>query len=332
MVDRIKTVILVSVITVLVWVFAEAESLQHRDISVGVQFVTDTPGELAIEAEDGLRCKVSLSGNASAIAAADELAHAGPVVLHAGSPGIPATPGDYIVSLRDALRNDPQLKTLGLSIDRVEPQEAKVRVEAVEMRQARVVVDVGEAELDGVPEVKPAIARLYIPADLAGAIGKTPEVFATLRPEDLARLVAGKRETVPQVRLELPLALKNKKAARIEPQTAQVTLAVRTRQATTELSGVPVQVRMAPGELSRWDIAIPEQDRFIPKVKVSGPADLIEQVKRGEIKVTATVSLSFEDLEKAVTQKEVVFCDLPSPLKFETESRLIHLTVKKREK
>ncbi|MGH7242199.1 MAG: hypothetical protein ACREJD_02140 [Phycisphaerales bacterium] len=332
MIERLKTISLVSIITILVWVFAEAESLQRRDVRFTLQFVSDAPDERAIQADDSFRGNIAIgfSGSASAFVSAEELSRAGPLTLAIGSGGIPSTPGEYVVSLREAMRSDPALRKLGLTIDRVEPATVRVHVEAMEVRTARVIVDVGESELDGVPEVKPPIVKVYLPSDVAGAAGYAPEVYAKIRPDDLARLLAGRRETVSQVQLELPIALKNKRAARIDPPTASVTLAVRKRQSSLELTGVPVQVRMAPGELSRWDVTIPEQDRFIPKVTVSGPADLIDRVKRGEYKVAGSVNLSFEDLEKGITQKEVVFSELPTLLKFETDTRLVRVSIKKR--
>ncbi|MBL8876828.1 MAG: hypothetical protein JNM86_13615 [Phycisphaerae bacterium] len=332
MIDRIKTISLVSIITLLVWVFAEAESLQRRDVRFTLQFASDVPAERAIQVDDSFRGSITVgfSGSASAFVPAEELARTSPLTLPIGSPGIPATPGEYVVSLRDALRADPELRKLGLTVDRVEPATVRVHVEAIEVRTARVVVSVGDSELEGVPEVSPATVKVFLPADAAGAAGSSLEVFGALRPEDLARLIPGRRETVPQVRLELPAALKNKRSARIEPATAQVTLAVRKRTSSLELTGVPIQVRMAPGELSRWDVTIPEQDRFIPKLTVSGPAELIDQVKRGEIKIAGTVNLSFEDLEKGITQKEVVFSELPSLLKFESDTKLVRVGIKKR--
>ncbi len=332
MLDRIKTILLVSIITLLVWVFAEAESLQRRDVRLELLFVTDAPSERFVEVADeeyrGV-VSVSLSGSAAAISGSEDLSRGGPLKLVVGSTVVPASPGDNLIAVREALRSLPQFKAGGLTIDRVEPAMLRVRVTPLEVRDARIKVDVGEAELDGVPEARPVNAKVYLPKDQspAGPI----EVLATLRPEDLNRLVSGRRETVPQVKLDLPAALRRLPGARIEPANASVTLAVRSRQATAELSGVPVQVRLAAGELARWEISIPEQDRFLTKVRVSGPADMIEQVKRGEIKVVASVSLSFEELERGITQKEVGFGDLPSPLRFETDSRLVRVSIKKRE-
>jgi hypothetical protein len=332
MFDRIKTILLVSIITLLVWVFAEAESLQRRDVRVELLFVSDAPSERFVEiADEGYRgvVSVSLSGSATVISESEELTRGGALRIVVGTPAVPASPGENLIAVREALRTLPQFGAAGLTIDRVEPATLRVRVTPLDVRDARIKVDVGEAELDGVPEARPVNAKVYLPKDQApsGPI----EVSATLRPEDLNRLVSGRRETVPQVRLELPAALRRLPGARIEPANASVTLAVRSRQATTELSGVPVQVRLAAGELSRWEISIPEQDRFLPKVKVSGPADMIEQVRRGEIKVVAAVSLSFEELERGITQKEVGFGDLPSPLRFESDSRLVRVSIKKRE-
>lgn len=332
MLDRLKTILLVSIITLLVWVFAEAESLQRRDVRLELQFVTDAPTERFVEiADEGYRgvVSVSLSGSAAAISSSEDLTRGGPLKLVIGSPTVPASPGENLIAVREALRTLPQFKAEGLTIDRVEPVSLRLRVTPLEVRDARVKVDVGEAELDGVPEARPGSAKVYLPKDQAPA--GPIEVSATLRQEDLNRLVSGRRETVSQVRLELPAALRRLPGARIEPAAASVTLSVRSRQATTELSGVPVQVRLAAGELSRWEISIPEQDRFLPKVRVSGPADMIEQVKRGEIRVVASVSLSFEELERGITQKEVGFGDLPSPLRFETDSRLVRVAIKKRE-
>lgn len=332
MLERVKTILLVSIITLLVWVFAEAESLQRRDVRVELLFVTDAPSERYVEvADEDYRgvVSLSLSGSAAAISQSEDLNRSGPLKLVVGSSSVPASPGENLIAVREALRSLPQFGAEGLTIDRVEPATLRVRVTPLEVRDARIKVDVGEAELDGVPEARPVNAKVYLPRDQA-PLGPI-EVSATLRPEDLNRLVSGRRETVPQVRLELPVSLRRMPGARIEPAMASVTLAVRSRQATTELSGVPVQVRLAAGELARWDISIPEQDRFIPKVRVSGPADMIEQVKRGEIRVAASVSLSFEELERGITQKEVSFADLPGPLRFETDARLVRVSIKKRE-
>ncbi|MBY0112425.1 MAG: hypothetical protein K2Y21_06360 [Phycisphaerales bacterium] len=332
MLERIKTILLVSVITLLVWVFAESESLQRRDLRIELQFVSDVPTERFIEVADegfGGVVTVSLSGGATAISSVEDFARGGGLRLSIGNPAFLATPGEHTVPLREALRALPQFRASGLTIERVEPAAVRVRIVALETRDARVRVDVGEADLDGVPEVRPVTPKVYVPVN---SVPPGPiEVVAPIRPDDIARLVSGRRESLSQVKLELPPNLRSVHGARIEPATASVTLAVKVRQASTELSGVPVQVRLAAGELSRWEISIPEQDRFIPKVRVSGPADQVEQVKRGEIKVVASVSLSFEELERGITQKEINFGDLPSQLRFEYDTRLVRVSIKKRE-
>ena len=89
-------------------------------------------------------------------------------------------------------------------------------------------------------------------------------------------------------------------------------------------------VRMAPRELARFDVTLNEADQFLREVKVTGPGDLLDQLARDEFKVVATLSLTYEDLERGITSKEAAFSDMPSNLVFDSPNRLIRITVKKR--
>lgn len=334
MIDRVKTITIVTLVTLLVWVFAEAESLQRREIRFDIMFVSDQPGDRAIQVLETPEFRgsviVGFSGNASSFAAAEALAQSGPLRLSIGNPAIPATPGENLVVMREALRASTLVRGLGLTVERVEPSGVRVRIDEVVTRDVRLGVNAGDAELEGTPEIKPPTVRLTVPRTLEHELIGLTELRARVRPEDLSRLVAGRRETVPSAPVELPQALRDQRAVRVEPASVSVSLTLRTRQSTIELTGVPVLVRLAPGELGRWDISIPEQDRFLAKVRVSGPADLVEQVKRGELRVAAYISLTFDELERGITQKEVSFADLPGLLRVESESRLVRVSIKRR--
>src|SRR5262249_45340484 len=118
---------------------------------------------------------------------------------------------------------------------------------------------------------------------------------------------------------------------KIEPPVVDIALTLRTKTASIKVPSVPVHVRIAPGELSKWDIEIPEQDRFLTDVTVSGPSDLVKQVQDKPVPLTATVSLSFEEPERMVPSKEAVFCPLPTRLHFDVPNKTIRLKIKRRE-
>ena len=47
--------------------------------------------------------------------------------------------------------------------------------------------------------------------------------------------------------------------------------------------------------------------------------------------LVATVSLSFEELERSIPSKEAVFCDLPTGLHFDVANKTVRLKIKRRE-
>ena len=118
---------------------------------------------------------------------------------------------------------------------------------------------------------------------------------------------------------------------RVEPQTADVQFKLRSRTKSITIPSVPVQVRLAPSELNNWTVDIPDEDRFLTDVKVSGPRDLVEQVENGDVQLVAVVSLSFRELEQKIPTKDVSFGDLPSALQIESAKKQIKLTITKRE-
>src|SRR5438094_723468 len=80
----------------------------------------------------------------------------------------------------------------------------------------------------------------------------------------LARLNPGRKETITGVRLAPAAGLAAIPRLRIvEPTTVDISLTLRSKTATIKIASVPVHVRIAPSELNKWDIEIPEQDRFL---------------------------------------------------------------------
>ena len=91
------------------------------------------------------------------------------------------------------------------------------------------------------------------------------------------------------------------------------------------------------GSVSTRDIATAvSEDRFLTGVSVTGPRELIEQIRTEKLKVIAWVPLTWEELERAagsggVIEKPAVFSDLPEPvLKFDAERLTVRLSISRR--
>lgn len=334
--SRIKSYGLVTVITAVIWVFAEAESLRTKQVSAEVVFQGDPSGERVIDVADGQgwrgRVELTVEGSAAGLDRLQSRLNRQAIKLTPGMDGVAGESGEQTVDLRLALRAHPDLRDMGATVSKTDPPTVKVRVDQMVPRELRVEVQAPDGELDGVPETRPAKVKVRLPASDAASLGPEATAVVKLDAAMLSKLVPGRVETVSGVPLALPSWIVPGRA-RIEPASVDVQLKLRSRTATVVVPSVPVQVRMAAVELGKWDVVIPETDRFIKDVKVTGPSDLVNQVKSGEIKVLATVSLGFEELERGVTSKEASFTDFASqlPLKFEADNKVVRVTVKKRE-
>lgn len=334
--SRVKSYGLVTVITAVIWVFAEAESLRTKQVWAEVMFQGDPSGERVIDVVDGQgwrgRVELTVEGSAAGLDRLQSRLNRQPIKLAPGMDGVSAESGEQSVELRVALRAHPDLREVGGTITKTDPPTVKVRVDQMVPRELRVEVQAPDGELDGVPETRPAKVRVRLPASDAASLGAEATAVAKLDASMLSKLVPGRVETVTGVPVALPAWIVPGRA-RIEPPSVDVQLKLRSRTATVTVPSVPVQVRIAAVELGKWEIEIPETDRFIRDVKITGPSDLVNQVRTGEIKILATVSLGFEELERGITSKEVTFTDFSAqlPLKFEADNRVVRLTVRKRE-
>jgi hypothetical protein len=116
---------------------------------------------------------------------------------------------------------------------------------------------------------------------------------------------------------------------RLLPPRADLELTVRSRRTSATVDSVPVQVMLPALLATQWDVAT--EQPFFSDVQASGPSELIDQLKRGELRVYAVVALSADELDRAIPSKEAVFTTLPaSPLTFKTDNPIVKLTIARR--
>lgn len=338
--DRIKTILAVTGITCLIWVFAESEGLRTQDIEFQVQLDAETGADRVVEVLDPpapgnlIRVTATVDGSVDAIDRAERRARKGSVMLSPGLPGFSKDPGEQVVGLAGLLAAQPELGGLGLSFKKTEPESVKVFVDTTATRQVPLKLVTPGGELDGPADIKPDQVTLSGPAAILAKIPAGDAATINLDADSFARLVPGRRETLLNLRIQPPAAVASSPRVKLAPATAEVNLTVRSRSTSVRVASVPVHIRIAPAEMSKFDVEIPEQDRSLIDVTVTGPADFIKQVEAKAVPLIAEVPLSYEELERGITQKDASFTltpQLPTPVKFEVANRTVHLKIKRRE-
>lgn len=338
--DRFKTIAAVTGITCLIWVFAESEGLRSQDVEFQVQFDAEPGADRVVDVLDQpapgniLRVTATIDGSSDAIDRAERRARKGPVLVSPGLPGFAKDPGEQIVSIAGMLAVQPELSGLGLSFKKADPESVKVNVDTTASRQLPVKLITPGGEVDGPPEIKPDQVTISAPAAVIAKIPAGAFASINLDADAFARLVPGRRETLLNIRIQPPGEIGTAPRVKLVPPTAEVNLTARSRSTSVRVASVPVHIRIAPAEMSKFDVDIPEQDRALIDVTVTGPAEFIKQVESKTVPLIAEVSLSYEELERGLTQKDAAFTltpQLPTPVKFDVANRTVHLKIKRRE-
>lgn len=303
-----RTLALTIVVTLLIWLYAEAESLTRVQQEVKVSFISPT-GSTLVRPVDGWTGLVRLSFEGAAAALARTPRN---FELVPGAIGVPADDGEHTVDLRVALRAHPAWAQSGVSLLAVEPPTARIRVRAMEtVADIEIRPDLGAIDLATPATIEPARASVVLPKAVADRLRALPE-GPHLLAKPTAQAAQGLREgqaTRVRARLALPSHLEDADAT-LTPREVDISVTVRARTTRAALPPVPVQTLLPPGDAGRFRITVGEEDRFLRDVSMQGPLDVIEAVQSRAWSVVAVVVLSTDDLEQRVTSKRTAFAIL----------------------
>lgn len=310
MLTRARTFIVVTILALLVWILAESQTLRIQSAAGQIRFETGSNTRVVrVNPTDPFRGTVELrlSGSAGRM---DDLLEAlrQPIAVNVDSES-PSGTGLRVVNLRDALRLTPEFEQSGISLIEVNPRFVQVEVDELVQRDVPVRIELPDVEVQGAARAEPETVRFSLPRSISEALPvEEAYVRATVQPDQIANLPTGRPQRIASVRVVPSPALAEAWQARQSRAQVGVTLTLRSRTETEVLPTVPVQVRVAPTELLRFDISIPEEDRFLHDVTVRGPSTAIERMRNDpNLRPVAVIALSFEELERGLTAKDAIF-------------------------
>ncbi len=330
----LKTACIVTIVSALIWLYAESESVRTEEFrSVRVNFTVPTGSEravwLAADRTSAMSINITLEGPTAAIDALRRVL-ATPLELSPGS-GLRAESGVQVVQFREALRRHPSIRRTPVTIVDVSPAEVSVHVDDLVRVPMPVRVELPrEFELSSPAQLSAAQATVVMPASLRDRVGESAFVSAAIERERLERLTRDRLERITDVRLQAPMSIRTEPFVRVEPPDTVVSLTLKGQRVSIVLPTVFVEIQIAPELLRNWIVEIPPEERFLRGVTVTGPADLVAQIERTGL--VAYVRILSEDLERQIQSKEAVFYELPgSALEFQVENRRVSLRIQRRE-
>ncbi len=327
--EQIKTVLLVTLIAALIWIWAEGESFSSVTVNPRVSFVKDS-GDIEVVPDENWRgtVRLQLEGSNVAIKQAEQLLGTA-LILKPGQPGVPLTPGDReTVNLVEVVKQNASVRQLGITVVDVDPPDVAVSITRYVERDLPVRPDFPrDIELMGEPTVTPARVVVRMPERLADRLTENDFARVTVPRSD----VQGAREDATQT-LQLPVTLpgllSGVRGVVVDKEQASVAFRVRKNVDTVTLASVPVWVSIPPTETSSWDIEV--KDMFLRDVVFTGPTDQIRRIRERTFVPIAQVQLTSDELERGVSSKDATIDGLPVGIVFVAPSKSVGLVVKRR--
>ena len=288
-------IISVTAITLLVWLWAEGQIIKENRLDdLRVDFVAPTGEMLRIDPA-GVNVRVDYKASASRITGLER-------ALGERNNRIQVTvnEGDTAISLQQAIQLNEVFDNLGIVVDRVDPETEKIDVvKLVTVKDVPVKADwTGKASFAEQPTVDPNVVSVTLPeADVSVLNGYLP-LKAELLPSDWQGAAENEKQTV-DVKITMPYVLENNGAV-VNPSTVSVAFTVKKQTATFVIKTVPIYISAPPTSLDQYKVQLGEGDQDLQDVRLDGPEDLIEQIKKGEIKIFAEIRPTKADLEGGI--------------------------------
>lgn len=316
--ESLETVLVVTVITMLIWLYAEGETIQTQERDISVRFVAPTTG-LAItvagqEPDTPAATTVSISATLQASSGdwtrISDWVHNETVEIEVNAPK--TDDEEQTLNLLDALNSSPLAEEVRAFVKEVSPESITVRVQTLETVEMGLRVDPGELELTAdEPTFSPDTIEVQLPTEDAKRVedfnlklvARLDKIDADTLKEDTHNVVS--------VELSLPPELQNRPHIKLARASVDVTFLVDKLTEEIELPRVQVRLTISDEITGLYQIQIdPDTQRFIT-VTLRGPKEAINRIKEEPDLVRAQIILKLSDLPDDASHAAPLYIDVP---------------------
>ncbi len=293
--EKFETWVIVTVITALVWLYAEATVLQQVTAQpIQVRFTLPAGQEFAVSPHGSITARVSFNASSGQVQQFRALTNQPldielePVVFDAVS--------QEVVILNDAILR-AGLAELGITDITTDPPTQTVTLKPLRTVDLRVEFQTDNLSLDpsSPPVATPERVQVVVPIDVAREL-RDSIVIARLSDVVSGDNPTGNREQVARnVPLEFPANVElNSPWTRVSTQDVQVNYTLERPDDTITLERVPLFVNLPVSLQQEYAVRPADDAKFLLDVQLQGPSATIDRIRandpafpvRAELRVT----------------------------------------------
>lgn len=327
----VGTFVSVTVIAVLVWLYAEDANVQaYTGQTVRVQFVLPNGAEGLVTPSDPITVLVDFDGSNGQFQQFDQ---ASDEIINVDLPIDQSLDLQTIeIDLRDQIEQADRLKQLGINVTNVSPERVEVTYEKildvpldVKIRQRTGSIKLASAAF--ADSSNPPRVIIPMPASVAEQLGEATAT-AWIDEDDVASLAKGTPQQI-NVGLELPGLVANMQR---NISSVDLLVTVADDRDTVQIDRRTILLSYPPSINERYIVEIEESDRFITAFTLEGPRDQIAKLKEdpNSKDVWASVRLSNEEADAAAADGGVLSktVDIIAPRGVVLTSDIVRVSIK----
>jgi hypothetical protein len=292
MFNALRTFAVVTVITLMIWVYAEGENVKLHTLDVDIALVPAGSEPLSITPRQVPGVRLTVRCSAEKFAQLESRTRNDPVAVPVGAR---RKEPRRMISLKEPIATRSIVSELGINLVDVQPESVEATIEHAQVVSLPVQVVVDGVQLSGEPTVDVTSVPVHVPLSLVKAL-EGRKLEARIAPARLASLPVNVPHTLT-VSLTPPEPLVPVAETLSLPEV-KVTLTIRSQSASVTLPSVPVWQSSPPAAMTRFNLELDRENEFLRDVTLTGPAEAIELIRKGETKVVANLRLTGEELEK----------------------------------
>lgn len=308
--EGLETVLVVTVIAALIWLYAEGETVITQSLRVNVRFVAPTTG-MAVSLTDQESSVVGgavLDVQAALQATQGDLPRIADWVRNETidiEVRVPSSTDEVqVINLKDVLNQSP-LADINAFVKETSPETVAVRVQQLRTVDMGIRIQQGDLELseEAPPIIVPDKVAVTMPANLAQQVSEQSIKL-------VARLDLLDKETLEQdtqnvetVELDLPPELQNQPHVTLSRPRAEASFLVRKNTTEYTLERVQVRLRITDDITGLYRIQIDPSSQRILRVKLRGPNEAIKRIENDPSLVRASILIKMEDLTNSTNNR-----------------------------
>jgi hypothetical protein len=307
MAERVRMIVIVSIVTAVVWLFAEGESLTTRTESVRVQFVADEGDrdEIRVRVADGFQGTATLELTGSQVGIEAARRSLGTVIEFTPADlGFPISDGVYQVDLASAIASSDLMTGIGVKVTAATPARIALEYTLLESIQVDIEPIIPGLDISGEAVVEPARASVRVPAGLSQAVRDDIRVIARVPEAQLQSVQEG-------IQLSRAVTLSLDDASRqirdvelLSSSRATVRFTVESTAVEQDLSSVPVWIVVPPSLSEQWSVQL-DANQTVLRARIRGPREAIARISTSETPLIAVVSLDANEMLSRIGSKEI---------------------------